>query len=105
MAIRFNPRGDRRESLAHLNWRVRLFSVGAGLALGGTILDLPPHLWAAMALLAVGLVLRYLTVTQEDGSGMEADEDSADLVSDPDPEAPLESPEDPRGTGADAPAS
>lgn len=44
----------------HLDWRVRLFAVGAGLGLGGLFLDSAWLIWAALAVLCGGLFLRFL---------------------------------------------
>lgn len=40
--------------------KVRLFSAGAALALGGMLLDRSWLIWAAMGVLGVGVVLRFV---------------------------------------------
>jgi hypothetical protein len=46
--------------------KVRVFAIGAALALGGMILDQGWMIWAAIGVLLVGIVLRFLPRT--DGS-------------------------------------
>jgi hypothetical protein len=43
-----------------LVWKVRIFSVGAGLGLGGIFLDQALLIWAAIGVLGIGVLLRFL---------------------------------------------
>ena len=50
-----------------LDWRVRLFAVGAGLGLGGLYLESAWLIWAALAVLGGGLFFRFLRKTRDSG--------------------------------------
>jgi hypothetical protein len=43
-----------------LGWRVRLFALGAGLGIGGIVLENRLMIWAAIAVLGGGFALRFL---------------------------------------------
>lgn len=52
--------GSRKGSdSGHLEWRVRLFALGAGLGLGGIFLEEPWMIWAAIVVLFLGFLLRF----------------------------------------------
>lgn len=53
---------DRKKSprAAALAWRVRLFALGAGLGVGGIVLDNRWLIWAAILVLGGGFALRFL---------------------------------------------
>jgi hypothetical protein len=44
----------------HLEWRLRLFTIGALLGVGGMIMDERWLVWLAMAVLAVAFAVRFL---------------------------------------------
>lgn len=52
---------SRRKPDPYLEWKVRAFVVGAGLALTGMYLDMGWLMVLAAVVLAVGFVLRFLT--------------------------------------------
>lgn len=54
--------GDRRASGAgnDLGWRVGLFSLGAGLGIGGIFLENRLMIWAAILVLGGGFALRFM---------------------------------------------
>ena len=56
-ASRSRPRKDR-----YLYARVALLCVGAGLGLGGMLLDIGWLVWIALAALLAGLALRHLRI-------------------------------------------
>ena len=68
----FSHRGRRDDGL--LEWKVRLFSVAAGIALVGIYLDERWMTGLALALLAGGLLLRFLPGSRSSSEG-EDDED------------------------------
>ena len=68
-------RWDATSGDPHLMMRFRLLAIGIGLALGGLFLDLGFLIWAALAVLMLGLGLRFLP-----GQGIKT-EDSTDRVS------------------------
>jgi membrane protein implicated in regulation of membrane protease activity len=43
-----------------LFWKVRLFAIGATLGLAGIFLDLPLLVWAAIAVLVIGFLMRFV---------------------------------------------
>ncbi|MEX1257090.1 MAG: hypothetical protein WEG36_05675 [Gemmatimonadota bacterium] len=54
---------DRRRSgepAQLLDWKVRIFAIGAGLALGGMILDIGWLVTSAIVVLLAGFALRFL---------------------------------------------
>ncbi len=44
----------------HVHWKVRLFGAGAALALAGMGIGIGWLVWAGVAVLGIGLVLRFL---------------------------------------------
>lgn len=58
-------RSDREDPL--VVWKVRIFALGAALALAGIALDNPWTVWAGIAVLGVGLALRF--TARRDSSG------------------------------------
>lgn len=46
----------------YLTWKVRLFAIGATLGLAGIVLDITALVWAAIAVLVVGFLLRFFPV-------------------------------------------
>jgi hypothetical protein len=56
----FLDRERRGEAYPWLQWKVRLFAIGAGLAIGGIILDWRWLIVAAIVVLAAGFTLRFL---------------------------------------------
>jgi hypothetical protein len=44
----------------HLEWRIRIFGVGAILAVAGMIAEMRWMVWIALAVLLVGVLLRLL---------------------------------------------
>lgn len=65
VGVFFLNRQDRGVS-AHLHWRVRLFWVGAGLALAGIYLEESWLVWVAIVILLTGIVLRFVPNTKEE---------------------------------------
>ena len=53
-------RREPSESDRLVAWKVRLFALGAALALGGMALSLRWPIWVALALLGTGLALRFV---------------------------------------------
>lgn len=53
-------RRDSKGRDPHLMGRLRLLSVGIGLALGGLLLDQDLLMWGALAVLLVGFALRFI---------------------------------------------
>lgn len=56
----FRPDRNDRQGDRFLEWKVRLFAVGATLGLTGIFLDVRPLVWLAIAVLAAGFALRFL---------------------------------------------
>ncbi|TVR57062.1 MAG: hypothetical protein EA421_01810 [Gemmatimonadales bacterium] len=56
----FMERNRRADDYPWLQWKVRLFAIGAGLALGGVILDWGWLIPAAIIVLVAGFALRFL---------------------------------------------
>lgn len=57
----FRPTRERREGDDSLVvWKIRLFALGAALALAGMALTLPWLVWAGIGALVVGLLLRFI---------------------------------------------
>ena len=56
----FMERNRRANDYPWLQWKVRLFAIGAGLALGGVILDWGWLIPAAIIVLVAGFALRFL---------------------------------------------
>ena len=50
----------RSPSPQHLEWRIRLFGVGAILGIAGMAAELSWMIWIALAVLMVGFCLRFL---------------------------------------------
>jgi hypothetical protein len=55
--------------------KVRFFAIGAALALGGILLDSDLMVWGAMAVLAVGILLRFLPAPQPEGEAEPGEEE------------------------------
>lgn len=53
-------RSRRDENDAYVVWKVRLFALGAALAVAGMALTVRWLVWAGIAALAVGMALRLL---------------------------------------------
>ena len=68
----FIGRRDHSEDLQHLNWRIRLFSIGAGLGLGGIWLDSAWLGYAAIVALLAGMGIRFLPGDSETRTDMES---------------------------------
>lgn len=60
MILIFPDRTRKADHYPLLPWKVRLFVVGAGLAVGGIALELDWMIWAAMGFLVAGFLLRFL---------------------------------------------
>lgn len=56
----FMERNRRADHYPWLPWKVRLFAIGAGLALGGIVLDWAWLIPAAIVVLAAGFAIRFL---------------------------------------------
>jgi hypothetical protein len=56
----FMERNRRADDYPWLQWKVRLFAIGAGLALGGVILEWGWLIPAAIIVLVAGFALRFL---------------------------------------------
>jgi hypothetical protein len=56
----FMERNRRADDYPWLQWKVRLFAIGAGLALGGVILEWGWLIPAAILVLVAGFALRFL---------------------------------------------
>lgn len=56
---------EKRGTSAHLLWRVRLFWVGAGLAVMGMYLGRSWLVWAAIVALLAGIFLRFVPSGRE----------------------------------------
>lgn len=56
-----------------LEWKVRLFTVGAVLALGGMYLDESWVVGAAMVVLVMGMLVRFLPAPGSDAEGERQD--------------------------------
>lgn len=72
-----------RSGLPFLEWRVRIFSIGAGLGLGGIFLDQPYLIWGAISVLGLGVLLRFLPVGR--GHPAADDDDSQEVHEAEDP--------------------
>ena len=70
----FRPRRTGRAS-RWLEWKVRIFAVGAVLGLAGIFLDESALITAALVVLAVGAALRLLPEEREPREGGEVDDD------------------------------
>lgn len=57
---------DKRGSSAHLPWRVRLFWIGAVVAMVGIYLERSWLVWAAIVVLLVGIYLRFVPGSKEE---------------------------------------
>jgi hypothetical protein len=62
----------------HLEWRIRIFGVGAILAIAGMIADLSWMIWMALAVLLVGFLLRFLPQRGSAEAGVEEDDSESD---------------------------
>lgn len=60
---------DPDRQVKHLTWRVRLFGGGAILALVGIYFNARWLIWAAMAVLVVGFLLRFAPTPDGEGEG------------------------------------
>jgi len=86
----FISRGSQNDAMRHLQWRIRLFAVGAGLGLGGIGLESAWMIWGALAVLLAGMALRFLPDGEEQ-DGLD-DHDRADpAASESPPKADSES--------------
>lgn len=56
---------DKQGSSAHLPWRVRLFWIGAVLAMVGIYLERSWLVWAAIVVLLAGISLRFVPASRE----------------------------------------
>jgi hypothetical protein len=56
----FMERNRRADDYPWLQWKVRLFAIGAGLALGGVILEWGWLIPAAIVVLVAGFAIRFL---------------------------------------------
>lgn len=61
------PDRSRDREVRHLEWRIRLFGVGAILGLVGIATEIEWFIWGALAVLLVGFVLRFLPGEGEGG--------------------------------------
>jgi hypothetical protein len=61
----FLDRGRDGEDDPWLLAKVRLFAIGAGLALGGILLDSEWLVWAAIGALVAGVLLRFVPVREQ----------------------------------------
>lgn len=52
---------------AHLEWRIRIFGVGAILGIAGMIAEMRWMIWIALGVLMVGFLLRFLPGEDEAG--------------------------------------
>jgi hypothetical protein len=59
-------RSSERE-IKHLEWRVRIFSIGAVIAVFGLYYDNVWVIWAALAVLLTGFLVRFLPTGGEEG--------------------------------------
>ena len=70
-----------RRAGRYLEWKVRLFTLGAVLAVVGMALDQSWMTWAAIGVLIVGMLLRFLpgdrVVESEHGTESAGDDTSA----------------------------
>jgi hypothetical protein len=57
---------DPDREVKHLRWRVRLFGVGAILALVGMYFEVAWMIWSAIGVLVAGFVLRFLPGFEEE---------------------------------------
>jgi disulfide bond formation protein DsbB len=60
----------RRGSSGHLEWRIRLFGVGAIVGLAGMYAQVRWMIWIALVVLVVGFLLRFFPAsgTEEDST-------------------------------------
>ncbi len=65
--------------------KVRLFSIGAALAIGGILLDLSWLIWGAIAALSGGVLLRFVSRPGAAGTAAEGEEDGTRPVSEDGP--------------------
>ena len=73
----FVGRGDHSGKLGHLHWRIRLFAIGAGLAIGGIAFDSSWLIYAAILVLVAGMALRFAPETDTGADvGSEAESDA-----------------------------
>jgi hypothetical protein len=64
----------------YLMMRLRLLSIGAGLALGGLFLDLSILMWGALAVLIAGFALRF--ISGRDAGDADGDEGADEVEED-----------------------
>jgi hypothetical protein len=77
---------SRRGGARHLDWKIRLFGVGALLALVGMGLEIPLLVGLAISVLLLGFILRFLPGGEGDGGETRGPESSnEDLDSDAPP--------------------
>jgi hypothetical protein len=70
---------DRSRRAGHyLEWKVRFFTVGATLAIGGMLLDKRWVVGVAIVILAAGMLLRFLPTGEEPDDGSSAEEEEGD---------------------------
>lgn len=56
----FIGRRDHSDAIGHLNWRIRLFSIGAGLGIGGIWIDNSWLINGAILALVAGMAVRFV---------------------------------------------
>jgi hypothetical protein len=56
----FMDRGRKADRYPWLIWKVRFFVIGAGLAVGGMILEMDWLIFVAIVFLAAGFLIRFL---------------------------------------------
>ena len=62
----------------YLEWKVRFFTVGATLAVGGMLLDKRWVVGVAIVVLAAGLLLRFLPTGEAPDDGSPGEEEEGD---------------------------
>jgi hypothetical protein len=67
----------RGSSTSHLEWRIRLFGVGAIVGMAGIFAEIRWMIWIALAVLAVGFLLRFAGDRGAPDSDHEGDDDSS----------------------------
>ena len=66
----------RRGPGSHLEWRIRIFGVGAILGIAGMIAEMRWMIWIALGVLMVGFLLRFLPGGDETGGDDAGKDDS-----------------------------
>jgi hypothetical protein len=80
----FLDRGRRADHYPWLEWKVRLFVIGAALAIGGMIMDEGWLIGVAIVVLAAGFGLRFLP----GGQGVRSEDEWPPPQGDSEPEEP-----------------